>query len=396
MPPAARGLFLKKPPPGPLQKLLIRSGLDVEVFIQSLIKKEIVPGISILVAKKDNVLFKKQYGWKSLLPQKQVLEAHTIYDLASLTKPLVTAFLTVYLAEQEKVSLDTRIRKIFPALPAYFEITLKQLLIHTSGLPAWYPFYLFGSDYFSQFLLLPLETRPGKWVNYSCVGYILLYYLVEKVAGISFKDLARHVIFQPLGLRNTFLTVPDEFKKDAAPTEKGNQYEKNMAEQWARKQAVTQEYHERVNRFKWRTSIIQGEAHDVNSHTLGGTAGNAGLFSTAEDVFRICLEFFPATASLLKIPSLQLFWKNFTPFNKSHRTVGFKRNSSFLTSGGRALSRKAIGHSGFTGTSLWLDPREETTVILLTNRIHPEVRDINFDKIRRKLHRLLVKETKHL
>lgn len=368
----------------------------MEVFIQSLIKKEIIPGIYILVAKKDKVLFKKQYGWKSLLPQKEALETHTIYDLASLTKPLVTAFLTVYLAEQEKLSLDTHIRRIFPGLPSHLDITLMHLLTHTSGLPAWYPFYLSGSDYFSQFPSLPLESRPGRWVEYSCVGYILLYYLMEKVVGISFKDLARQVIFQPLGLKHTFLTVPGELKKDAAPTEKGNQYERNMAEQWARKQAGAQEYLERVNRFKWRTSIIQGEAHDVNSHTLGGTAGNAGLFSTAEDVFRICLEFFRSTASLLKTPSLRFFWKNFTPFNKSHRTVGFKRNSSFITSGGRAFSRKAIGHNGFTGTSLWLDPREETTVILLTNRIHPRVKDINFDKIRRKLHRLLVKETKHL
>jgi CubicO group peptidase (beta-lactamase class C family) len=366
----------------------------LEIFIQSLIEKEVIPGISILVAKKDNVLFKKQYGWKSLLPQKQSLEEHTIYDVASLTKPLVTAFLIVYLAEQEKVSLDTQIRKIFPGLPSHLDITLLHLLTHTSGLPAWYPFYLFGSDYFSQFPLLPLETRPGKWVNYSCVGYILLYYLIEKLSGTSFKKFASHVIFEPLGLKHTFLTVPDEFKKDAAPTEEGNQYEKNMAEQWAKKKGRGQEYLERVNRFKWRTSLIQGEAHDINSHTLGGTAGNAGLFYTAEDVFRLCLEFFPSTASLLKTGSLRLFWKNFTPFNKAHRTVGFKRNSSFLTSGGRALSRKAIGHNGFTGTSLWLDPREETTFILLTNRIHPQVSDINFDKIRRKLHRLLVKLTK--
>jgi CubicO group peptidase (beta-lactamase class C family) len=368
----------------------------VDTFIESLIKKEVIPGISILAAKKDNVLFKKQYGWKSLLPQKQALEAHTIYDLASLTKPLVTAFLTVYLAEQEKVSLDTRIRKILPGLPSYFDITLLQLLTHTSGLPAWYPFYLFGSDYFSQFSSLPLESRPGKWVNYSCVGYIFLYYLIEKLSGTSFKKFASHVIFEPLGLKHTFLTVPDEFKKDAAPTEKGNEYEKNMAEQWAKKKGRAQESLEGVNRFKWRTSIIQGEAHDINSHTLGGTAGNAGLFSTTGDVFRLCLEFFPSTAALLKTGSIQLFWKNFTPFNKAHRTVGFKRNSSFLTSGGRALSRKAIGHNGFTGTSLWLDPREEMIFILLTNRIHPQVKDINFDKIRRKLHRLLVKETNPL
>lgn len=367
-------------------------GLDLEAFIQSLLKNKVVPGISILVGKKEKILLKKYWGWKSILPQKETVEEHTLYDLASLTKPLVTAFLTVYLLEKEKINLDTNIRKIFPGLPAYFDFTLVHLLTHTSGLPAWYPFYLKDRDYFSQFQSLQLESRPGKWVNYSCVGYILLYYLIEKISGHSFKEFANQVIFKPLGLKHTFLAVPDQLTKMAAPTETGNEYEKNMAEQWAKKNENYLEYHELLNRYDWRTDVIQGEAHDVNSHHQGGTAGNAGLFSTPAEVFRMCLEFFPATASLLKTDSLQLFRKNFTPFNKSHRSVGFKLNSSFITSGGRAFSRKAIGHNGFTGTSLWLDPRKETTVILLANRIHPQFTNINFNKIRRKLHRLLVKE----
>jgi CubicO group peptidase (beta-lactamase class C family) len=361
----------------------------VEKYIQSLIEKEVIPGISILIAKKEKIFFKKYYGWKSLLPQKENIKEDTLYDLASLTKPLVTTFLTVYLMEKENIDLDTKIRKIFPELPSDFNFTLLQILTHTSGLPAWYPFFLWGSDYFSRFKSLQLETRPGKWVNYSCVGYILLYYLIEKLSGISFKKFAHQVIFEPLGLKNTFLAVPDELKKNAAPTEKGNEFEKNLAVQWVNKQERDLKYGKLINRFNWRTSIIQGEANDINSHTLGGTAGNAGLFSTTEEVFRICLEFFPSSATLLKTQSLKLCWKNFTPFNKSHRTIGFKRNSSFITSGGRALSRKAIGHNGFTGTCFWLDPREETTYILLTNRIHPKVRDINFNKIRRKLHYLL-------
>jgi len=226
------------------------------------------------------------------------------------------------------------------------------------------------------------------------VGYILLYYVIEKIAGMSFKALAREVIFGPLGLKNTFLGVPGHLKKNAAPTEQGNQYERKLALNWA-KTYEPGKYLERVERYKWRREVIRGEAHDVNSHHLGGTAGNAGLFSTSEDVFRLCLEFFPATASLLNPGSLQWFWKNFTPFKKSHRTVGFKRNSSFITSGGRALSRWAIGHNGFTGVSLWLDARKETVFILLSNRVHPEYRAVNFDKIRRKLHRLLTREPEY-
>ena len=366
-----------------------------EVFIQTLIEKGILPGISILIGKKGGIRFKKQYGFKSIIPHKEKLNENTdvLYDLASLTKPLVTAFLTVYLAERENVPLDTGVKKMFPVLPV--DINLLQLLTHTSGLPAWYPFYLFGSDYLTQLRSLQLESRPGKRVNYSCAGYILLHYVIEKLAGTSFREAARQIIFDPLGLTNTFLSVPEHLKKTAAPTEEGDEREKKMAEKWVQKcrdKDKRSKYRERFVNFAWRDSMIQGEAHDVNSHYLGGTAGNAGLFSTTGDVFRLCLEFFPSSASLLSHESLQLFRKNFTPFKKSHRTVGFKRNSSFITSGGRALSGEAVGHSGVTGTSIWLDPQQETVFILLSNHIHPGFKTFNFNKTRRKLHRLICKE----
>lgn len=375
--------------------------MKISNYIHSLAAAGIVPGISILVGKREEVCFKKQYGLKSIFPFKEKLaeDSPTFYDLASLTKPLVTAFLLVYLEEREKIALDRPVKGILSQLPNEFDMTLLHLLTHTSGLPAWFPFYLFadntgGEGYLTHFPLVKLESRPGKRVEYSCVGYILLYYVIERIAGTSFKTLAKEVIFEPLGLKNTFLEVPEHLKKNTAPTEKGNEYERKLALDWA-STYESGKYLERAKQYKWREEVIQGEAHDVNSHHLGGTAGNAGLFSTAEDVFRLCLEFFPATASLLNSGSLQLFRKNFTPFKKSHRTVGFKRNSSFITSGGRALSRSAIGHNGFTGTSLWLDPRKEAAFILLSNRIHPEYKAINFDKIRRKLHRLLTREAEY-
>jgi CubicO group peptidase (beta-lactamase class C family) len=369
--------------------------LKIDHYIHSLVERGIIPGISILAAKRDEIRLKKQYGFKSLVPVKEKLtdESTVLYDLASLTKPLVTAFLLVYLQEKEKVALDTGVKKILPQLPGDFRMTLLHLLTHTSGLPAWVPFYLFGGgnnsdNYLAHFPLVKPEARPGKRVEYSCPGYILLYYLIEKIAGTPFKTLAQEVIFDPLDLRDTFLEVPRHRKKDAAPTEKGNEYERKLALDWAKTHAGGT-YLEAARRYKWREQVIQGETHDVNSFHLGGSAGNAGLFSTAQDLFRLCLEFFPATASILKPEALKLFRKNFTPFKKSHRTVGFKRNSSFITSGGRALSRSAIGHNGFTGASLWLDPRQETTFILLSNRVHPVYQAVNFDKIRRKLHRMM-------
>ncbi|MCX6583905.1 MAG: serine hydrolase [Candidatus Aminicenantes bacterium] len=359
---------------------------DIETYIYALMEKGSIPGISLLVGKGEEILFKKQYGFKSLLPQKEILEENTLYDLASLTKPLVTALLTLYLLEKEKgLNLETPIKKIFPDLP--FDIRLVHLLTHSSGLPAWYPFYLYtdaqNPGYFPQMKSLQLESRPGEKVNYSCMGYILLYYIIEKVSAMPFKELAQKIIIEPLGLTDTFLSLPENLKPLAAPTEKGNLFEKQMALATPRHKAV-------ADRFQWREDVIRGDTHDCNSHYLGGSAGNAGLFSTCEDLFKMKREFFPAGATILTPESTQLFWKNFTPFDILHRTIGFSRNSSLsITSAGKALSRRAIGHTGFTGTSLWLDPKTNYSFIILTNRIHPSVANINFNKIRGKLHKII-------
>lgn len=354
--------------------------MTFETFIQNLIDRGIIPGISILAARGETIILKKHYGYKSLEPVKEPLNEDTIYDTASLTKPLITALAAVYLIEKNELTLHSEIKKYFPELP--FDIKISQLLTHTSGLPAWFPFYLYDRDYFRVFKRLQLEAKPGRKVNYSCVGYILLYHLIEKIIGLGFKDFVRQIILNPLKLKNTFLGEPGELIRRAAPTEKGNRYEKKMAENEKAHAAA-------ASKFKWRDAVIQGETHDCNSFYLGGTAGNAGLFSSSEDLFQLSLEFFPGTAALLKPDSIKLFWENFTPLKKSHRTIGFKLNSSFITSGGRALSRDAIGHTGFTGTSLWLEAENESKYIILTNRIHPQVTPFNFNRVRRKLHHLI-------
>ena len=353
--------------------------MKFEKKIQLLIHKKVIPGISILVGKKDNILLNKNYGFKSIIPEKKILKQNTIYDLASLTKPLITAFLSVYLLENEKISLNTEIGKFFNELKP-LNIKISQLLTHTSGVPSWFPFYLYKQDYTKSFKFIKLEARPGKRVNYSCTGYILLYFIIEKIANMNFKDFAQDVIIKKLKLKNTFLKVPKTLRNNAAPTELGNEYEKKLSKKKFKKLS---------NNFKWRDYIIQGETHDANSFYLGGTAGNAGLFSTTEDLFKISLELFPSTSTILKPESIKLFWNNFTPSKKSHRSIGFKLNSSFLSSGGKSLSIRSIGHNGFTGTSIWLEPETENKFILLSNRIHPKVQNINFNRIRRRIHKLL-------
>lgn len=352
--------------------------MSFEKFIQQLIDAEIIPGITILIGQGERAVFFRQYGCKSLVPQKEPLNENTLYDTASLTKPLITALAVQYLIERGEFSLDTPVKKFFPHLP--FDIAIRHLLTHTSGLPAWFPFYLYGPDYLAAYSSLDLQARPGKKVVYSCPGYILLYHIVQAVAGRPFHEFIQDLIFRPLGLTHSFLRVPEALKNTAAPTEQGNTYEKKMAA------AILPEL---ARQFDWREHLIQGDTHDVNSHFLGGTAGNAGLFSTAGDLFKLSGEFYPDRASLLKPETVRLCWKNLTPFKRSHRTIGFKLNSSWITAGGPAISRSAIGHSGFTGVSLWLEPGAGYRYFLLTNRIHPQVQAVDFDRVRRKLHRLL-------
>jgi CubicO group peptidase (beta-lactamase class C family) len=258
---------------------------------------------------------------------------------------------------------------------------LEQLLTHCAGFASWHPFYLYRPlDDMTQIAALKNSAKPGEKVLYSDVGYILLRQLLEKVSGSAYQDLAAALIIEKLNLQNTFFQVPDRERARCAPTEIGNCFERNMCRS---------EHEEDASRFSWRTHLLRGEVHDANSYYAGGSAGNAGLFASARDLFKLSREFFTETATLLKADSIRLFWQNRTPWSTLHRSIGFKLNSSRLTSGGSALAKLAIGHNGFTGVSLWLEPRQQTQWIVLTNRIHPRVKKMNFDALRRKLHRLI-------
>lgn len=357
----------------------------IETLIQEWTGKGIFPGISILAAQKERVVFQKAYGFRSLAPHKEEADPGTIYDMASLTKPLITAFLALYFLEREKLPLETGVRSFFPTFP--IDCSIAHLLTHTSGLPAWEPIYLEPRPYLDTLSSLTPHSKPGTQVDYSCLGYILLHFLLQKIGGDSYRSLAENIILKPLELNRTFLAVSPASIANIAPTEKGNEYERQKALEMDR-------YRNYAQSFNWRKEIIRGETHDANSFYCGGSAGNAGLFSCTGDLFKLSREFFPSSATILRPETIQLFWKNQTPLKKSHRSMGFKLNSSLQTSGGYFLSRKAIGHNGFTGTSIWMEPEEETVFIILTNRVHPSVEAVNVNKIRRRLHRHLKRLTR--
>lgn len=347
-----------------------------------MIQRGVFPGLAAVAGRGEHILYECYRGNRAIEPLPEPLTQDTLYDVASLTKPLVTALLAAWFVQTKEMAVSDPVRRFLPGFP-HPEISILHLATHTSGLPDWHPFYLESRPYLDVLDSLPMQSAPGRRVNYSCPGYILLHFVLEKVAGEPFVEAAQKLLLDPLNIPDLLLRIPGHARKRCAPTEMGNQWEKNLARKHF-PQSV-------VDDFPWREELIRGQTHDGNSYYLGGCAGNAGLFATARALFHLSAEFLPGSSRLLLPETIAIMRRNFTPRNLSHRSFGFKLNSTPLTSAGKSLSTASFGHNGFTGTSLWIDPVSSLRYVLLSNRVHPRVQDLNFNRIRRRLHRALAR-----
>lgn len=308
----------------------------------------------------------------------------TVYDLASLTKPLVTGLLSARRIERGELSLDEAVARHLPEFDNADkrDITLGQLLTHTSGLPAWRPLYLTTGGQRAPALQSiadePLEARPGTRVRYSDLGFITLGFLLERMADASLAEIARREILEPLRLKRTFFNPPRALQLEMAASELGNLYEWQMC---AEMQAGVP-----VNR---REYLIWGEVHDGNAHFLGGAAGHAGLFSTARETLRLATQFLPRHTELLKAETCALFPQNMTRGLEEARSLGWQLAATPDSTAGPKLSPDSFGHLGFTGTSCWIDAARDRTFILLTNRTHARpLPFVNINSVRRRFHTL--------
>ncbi|HEX7999035.1 MAG TPA: serine hydrolase domain-containing protein [Pyrinomonadaceae bacterium] len=310
----------------------------------------------------------------------------TIYDLASLTKPLVTGLLCALSIESGELSLDEAIARRLPEFEREDKrsITLKHLLTHTSGLPAWRPLYITTNGEPERALQAiagePLESAPGTHVRYSDLGFITLGFLLERMMNAPLKEIARREIFEPLQLTRTFLIPEQAIQTEAAACEIGNSYERQMCEET------------KAGSFSnWREHLIWGEVHDGNAHFLGGAAGHAGLFSTARETLRISTQFLPRHTELLKDETCALFRTNMTHGLEEARSLAWQLAATTDSTAGPHLSPDSFGHLGFTGTSCWIDPARERIFILLTNRTHARALPfVNINSVRRQFHALAV------
>jgi len=287
----------------------------------------------------------------------------TLYDLASLTKVIGLTSMCVLLVAERKLDLDAPVQRYVPAFqgPGKERITVRHLLTHSSGLPAWRPLYTEATTRGTAFALAdttPLANEPGRVMVYSDLGAIVLTQVVEAITGERLDQLLDRRLFGPLGMASTRFLPPAEWRDRIAPTERSQD-----------------------------GTIIRGTVHDENAWKLGGVSGHAGLFSTAPDLARF------AGWLLRAWQRDSLGVRAFTQRQGippgSSRALGWDTPSE-NSSAGTKLGPKAFGHTGFTGTSIWLDPDKDLFIILLTNRVHPTRENGRISRVRPRVADLVV------
>lgn len=351
------------------------------------------PSAVYLVAEEGRVVLADAVGDAVREPALHPATLETIYDLASLTKPLVTGLLGALLVERRSIALDAAVADYLPefARDDKRHITVRQLLTHTSGLPAWRPLYITTGGRREEVLnavaALPLDYPTGTRVVYSDLGFITLGLLLQRVEKSTLPIIAQREIFAPLELTRTFFNPEAARRTEVAACETGNAYEREMCETDVGLRSGTEQPPVGQQFGHWREQLIWGEVHDGNAYFLGGAAGHAGLFASARDVLRLAEQFLARRTRLLSAATCQLFRTNMTEGLNEARSFAWQLAATKESTAGAALPPDAFGHLGFTGTSCWIDAQRERVFILLTNRTHAHPPPfVNINGVRRQFH----------
>ncbi|GAX91733.1 serine hydrolase domain-containing protein [Effusibacillus lacus] len=377
------------------------------------IANHVFPGAVIHLARTGQTVLFDSFGHAELTPTLRQMDKNMVFDLASLTKVMATLPAVLRSVQFGKIDLEAPVGHYLPQwrnqpgqLPRE-QVTVGHLLTHTSGLPAWRPFYLSARSpehYLRLICEEPLVYPAGAKVVYSDLGFILLGFLLEHIWQKPLAELCRELVFEPLELENTGYGT-DLPRERVVATEVGNRFEMQMCREFAERCLVGKKAEagfrvaeQDIDNFPWRTETICGQVNDGNAfYGLQGISGHAGLFSTASDVARYLTmwtrEGVLDDKEFLQRNLVRAAVRNHTPALNIARAYGFEvapeRNAKQWEAGcsaGPAANPGAFGHTGFTGTSMWWDPNTRTEVVILTNRIHPQVRD-GMTEWRRRLHK---------
>jgi serine-type D-Ala-D-Ala carboxypeptidase len=336
-------------------------------LVSAAIEDRVIPGLVVAAQQLGRAGLVAAFGQRQVEPEALPATVDTVYDLASLTKAIVTSLLVMKAIEQGRLQLDRPLGEHLRALADRPEVTLRRVLAHSGGFPAHRKFYegWFADEgpapkhragIIAQAAAEPLVYPPGSRSIYSDLGFILLGALVEQAMAGRLDELAQRLIFSPLRLTSLgFVALPGGHPgREVAATE----------------------------RCPVRGRLILGEVHDLNAYAMGGIAGHAGLFGSIGDLLELtralCAAYhgrgFRDGPPLVDAEVLREFWRSADIPGSTWR-LGWDGPAATGSLAGTLLSRRAVGHLSFTGCSLWLDPEAEACVIVLTNRIHPRVRD---------------------
>jgi uncharacterized protein YbbC (DUF1343 family)/CubicO group peptidase (beta-lactamase class C family) len=350
---APRGGVPQTPPAVPP----LRDSLDltrltqIDAVVNDAIADHKLPGAVVLVGRGDRVVWQKAYGRRATSPSPEPMTLDTIFDLASLTKVVATTPSIMRLVEEGRVRLTDPAALFVPEFGKYGKerITVRDLLTHMSGLR---PDVDLADDWSGHDTALTLAAEevptapPGQRFVYSDINFVMLGEIVARVTGQPLERYAAATVFTPLAMRDTMFTPPESLRPRIAPTE---------------------------------PATLRGVVHDPTSRRMGGVAGHAGLFSTAADLSRYCRMLlgggaFGGARVLSPLTVARMIAPSTPPGEANVRALGWDLNSSFSANRGELLPLGSFGHTGFTGTSIWIDPSTRVFVVFLSNRVHPDGR----------------------
>ena len=365
----------------------------VEQEMEEAVQRRVFPGAVLLVRQGARVFYHRAFGHRSLEPEVTPMKEDTIFDLGSLTKPFATTIAIMLLMKEGKIRLDDRVTRFFHNFGVFGKthVTFRHLLNHSSGLPAWRPYFkkiiqierkggkinFMAGPAAKSFVYQEIhrerpEFAPGERALYSDLGFMLLGEAVEEISGLALNRFCQERIFRPLSLRAmSFVDLSllrtrrlEPVAEMIAPTE----------------------------RCPWRKKILCGEVHDDNAYAMGGVAGHAGLFASAKDIDALMTrlkECYHGYHPLIPQKLMTSFWTRDESVPGSTWALGWDTPTPGESSSGSSFSPNSVGHLGFTGTSVWLDLERDLLVVLLTNRVHPDRNNEQIREFRPRIHDLV-------
>ena len=336
-------------------------------ILEDAIPQHAFPGAAIAITHHRDVVGLKAFGHFTYEPGSPAVTPTTLFDLASLTKVVATTSVAMILYEPGLLDLDAPVTAIVPEFTQgdpdsrRHDVTLRMLLAHSSGLPVYGKLFLEAptrDELLHAAFTMPLATDPGSRADYSDIGFIVLSIALERLADESLERFCQRELFAPLSMVNTTFNPPKEIRSQIPPT---------------------------ADDRRFRHRIIQGEVQDENASVLGGVAGHAGVFSTAEDLAKFAHTMLNGGGSILRPETIALFARRESLPAGTSRALGWDTPSTPSQSG-KYFGPTSYGHLGYTGTSLWIDPERQLSITLLTNRTWPNCSNHAIKQIRPRFH----------